>query len=287
MGVQQHWDTTPANNATADSLINWREGQAASTINDSARSLMAQVAKLRKDIAGMLVTGGGATAYTISTNESFSALADGMTVSARMHATNGASATLNVDSLGAKAIQSAVGTAVPAGALLSGAVYEFTYYAAGTAWLVRGLSAQAVGSNLIAPSGTVMLFGQNSAPTGWTKDTSLDNAALRLTSGNVGDGGTAAWDDVFKQWTISQENLPNINLTTSTDGAHAHTVPLDGNACNAGPSFNSYGPSGGVSLTDPTTSSAGNHSHTVPLGGSGTPLEFRVKWAKMIRATKD
>ncbi|NUY33304.1 tail fiber domain-containing protein [Paraburkholderia sp. JPY303] len=37
------WSTTPANNATAGA-INWAEGQAPSTVNDSARQMMADVA---------------------------------------------------------------------------------------------------------------------------------------------------------------------------------------------------------------------------------------------------
>lgn len=38
------WSTTPANNATAATNINWQEGQAPSTVNDSARQMMADVA---------------------------------------------------------------------------------------------------------------------------------------------------------------------------------------------------------------------------------------------------
>lgn len=38
------WSTTAANNATADSSINWQEGQAPSTVNDSARAMMAAIA---------------------------------------------------------------------------------------------------------------------------------------------------------------------------------------------------------------------------------------------------
>ena len=34
-------------------------------------------------------------------------------------------------------------------------------------------------------SGTVMLFRQNTAPTGWTKSSSFDNAALRVVSGTI------------------------------------------------------------------------------------------------------
>lgn len=38
------WSTTAANNASADPSINWAEGQAPSTVNDSARAMMAAVA---------------------------------------------------------------------------------------------------------------------------------------------------------------------------------------------------------------------------------------------------
>ena len=42
-------------------------------------------------------------------------------------------------------------------------------------------------------SGTVMLFVQTSAPTGWTKSTTHDNKALREISGTVGTGGSVAF----------------------------------------------------------------------------------------------
>lgn len=43
MSISQ-WSTTAANNATADPSINWKEGQAPSTVNDSARAMMAALA---------------------------------------------------------------------------------------------------------------------------------------------------------------------------------------------------------------------------------------------------
>lgn len=135
-GVQQAWSTTASSNDTADSNINWAENQAPSTINNSARAMMAALKKTLNDTSGVLVTGGTSTAYTLSTNEGFTALADGLTVTARMSATNGANATLAVDGLTARAIQTAAGTAAVAGTLLSGAVYRFTYYSSGSAWLV-------------------------------------------------------------------------------------------------------------------------------------------------------
>lgn len=138
-GVQNAWSTTPATNATADSAINAREGWAPSVVNDSVRALMSVVKKWVLDWQGALVTGGSSTAYTLTTNETLT-LADGVSVTCRMSATNGASPTLNVDSTGAVAIQSAQGTAVATGALLSGSIQKFTYYAASAAWIVNGLA---------------------------------------------------------------------------------------------------------------------------------------------------
>ena len=45
-----------------------------------------------------------------------------------------------------------------------------------------------------------MLFQQTSAPTGWTKDTSNNNRALRIVNGSVGDGGGNSFTNVLNQY---------------------------------------------------------------------------------------
>lgn len=48
------------------------------------------------------------------------------------------------------------------------------------------------------PAGTRILFHQNTAPTGWTKDTNPSlNHALRLTGGTAGWGGSQAYTTIF------------------------------------------------------------------------------------------
>lgn len=64
------WSTTPLNNQTADSRANWQEGQPASSLNNSARGVMATAAFWRDDNLGTLVaTLGAGNVYTVSTGQ--------------------------------------------------------------------------------------------------------------------------------------------------------------------------------------------------------------------------
>lgn len=123
------WSKTAATNNTADSNVNWQEGQAPSTVNDSARAMMASIAMWRDDNNGSLTTAGTSTAYTLTTNQGFtslSALAN-QTLAFTMSVTSGATPTLSVDSQTAKPIRNATGVALPTGALLAGSVYHVKY----------------------------------------------------------------------------------------------------------------------------------------------------------------
>jgi microcystin-dependent protein len=134
------WSQTAANNATADSSINWQEGQAPSSVNDSGRAMMASLAKHRDDIAGAIVTGGTATAYTISSYEAFDTLTrlGGQIIAFTPHVTNGATVTLNVDSLGAKPLRSAPATELPAGTLIQGTPYLALYNSSDASFYLHG-----------------------------------------------------------------------------------------------------------------------------------------------------
>lgn len=138
------WSQTAADNASIDATINLRERQSPGSLNDSARAMMAAVAKLRDDISGNLVTGGTSTAYTVSTNQVFSALSDGLFLSVRAHATSGASPTFSPDGLTAKPLHSSYGTALPDGGMLSGAVYWLVYDSTDDAWIVAGRDGDAM-----------------------------------------------------------------------------------------------------------------------------------------------
>lgn len=141
-----NWSQTASNNASADSTINWAEGQAPSSVNDSARSMMASVAAFRDDIAGAITTGGTATAYTVSSSQVFDTLAhlNGQMIAFVPHATStnavAVDVTLNVDSLGAKSVRMQPGVALPTGTLILGTPYVVTYNNSDGVFYLQGMT---------------------------------------------------------------------------------------------------------------------------------------------------
>jgi len=123
------WSRTASSNATADSTINYSEGQAPSSVNDSARAAMARLREFADDVTGAIVTGGTSTAYTVTSFEVFDTLAhmNGQMIAFSPHATNGATVTLNVDGLGAKPLRSAPSVELLAGTIIQGTPYVALY----------------------------------------------------------------------------------------------------------------------------------------------------------------
>jgi microcystin-dependent protein len=134
------WSKVAASNSNADTTINWAEGQAPSSINDSARAEMARVAQYRDDIAGAIVTTGTSTAYAVSSNQVFDTLAhmDGAMIAFTPHATNTGAVTLNIDSLGARGLRSSPGVDLPSGSLILGTPYVALYNNSDAVWYLHG-----------------------------------------------------------------------------------------------------------------------------------------------------
>lgn len=134
------WSQTASSDATADPTINWAEGQAPSSVNDSARAMMAAMAKYRDDVAGALLTAGTSTAYTVSSFQVFDSLAhlNGQVIAFTPHTTNGSTVTLNVDSLGAKPLRTSPGVELQAGTIIQGTPYVAVYNNSDGAFYLQG-----------------------------------------------------------------------------------------------------------------------------------------------------
>lgn len=149
------WSKTAASNASADPAVNWAEGQAPSSVNDSARGMMASVAKWRDDLYG-LTTGGTSTAYTVTTNATYATAAEmsGAVFTIIPDNTSGASPTLAVDGLTARALNVSTGVAVPTGALVAGTPYLVKYVHATTEFIVLGSPGKSLLTALDIINGT-------------------------------------------------------------------------------------------------------------------------------------
>ena len=89
----------------------------------------------------------------------------------------------------------------------------------------KGQKGEVGTTGTIFASGTRMLFQQTAAPTGWTKDTSSTNRALRLVSGTVGTGGVNTFTGQLNSTvTTSGGSVSNHTLTTTQLAAHFHDV---------------------------------------------------------------
>lgn len=199
------WSQVAATNATADSTINWAEGQAPSSVNDSARGMMAAISKYRDDIAGSIVTTGTNTAYILASNEIFDTLAHlhNQQIAFVPHTTSGGVAgtqiTLNIDSTGAKPIRLAPGVEIATGTLVQGTPYLVTYNNSDGAFYLRNLGGNPYNVPLggLLPytgasppnSAFVLPFGQAISRTTYVGLFNL-YSSIGLTTYGVGDGSS-------------------------------------------------------------------------------------------------
>src|SRR5882757_3102233 len=189
------WSKTASSNDSADASVNWREGQSPSSINDSARAMMARVAEWRDDTSGSIIATGSSTAYVIASNTVFPSF-----TAARLSqfsflapATNGAGVTLNLDGTGAQPINGVDGVPVPAGTLIASGAYTVTAFTG--EWILHSFFGQ---PNSIPIGGLTDFIGStvpNSSfvfPTGQaiSRVTYATLFALIGTTYGAGDGST-------------------------------------------------------------------------------------------------
>lgn len=160
-GAMWQWSKTASSNATADPTINWAEGMSPSSVNDSARAMMAALASWRDDISGSLATSGDPDAYTVTTNSGLpSPPPNGQMLAITVHATNQDGATLQVDGGTAYAIQTAGGINVPAGTLVAATPYRMRFQTSTNTWVLEGF----YGNPSVVPVGGVLTYTGASAP---------------------------------------------------------------------------------------------------------------------------
>jgi microcystin-dependent protein len=272
------WSQTAEDNATADPSINWQEGQAPSSVNDSARAMMASVAKHRDDIAGAIVTSGTATAYTVASYEAFDTLTrlNGQIIAFTPHATNGAMVTLNVDSLGARPLRSAPAVELLAGTLIQGTPYLALYNHSDAAFYLHGFYGNPYNVPLAAGLdywGTSTPNSSFAFPTGQEIDRTTYATLFAIVGTTYGPGnGSTTFNLPDKTGRVSAMKESSANRLTSsyfgtsgatmgaTGGSESHTLITAQLASH----------SHANTLTDPGHSHLSNFVLGGSTGGSGT-----------------
>lgn len=130
------------------------------------------------------------------------------------------------------------------------------------------------------PVGTVMLFYQNAAPTGWTISSSLNDYALKLVSASGGvTSGSVNYSTLF-----GRTATDSTTLTVNQIPSHSHPQD-DGTAYFNTPSTSSTTVQPGIATIYADTARATGTTG----GGAGHthPLDMRVKTASVILATKN
>lgn len=255
------WSRTAASNSSADSNINWAEGQPPSSVNDSARSMMASLAGYRDDIAGAIVTGGTSTAYTVTSYQIFDTLAhmSGQVIAFTPHTTNGATVTLNVDGLGAKPLRSAPSVELAAGTLVQGTPYTALYNNSDAVWYLHNF----YGANPYnVPLGAGMDYWLPTAPNSSfvfpigqaiSRTTYATLFAAMGTTHGVGDGSTTF-------------NLPDktgrVSAMKEASATRLTSSYFGGNSAN-------LGAVGGLEYHTLTTAELAQHSHANSLTDPG------------------
>jgi hypothetical protein len=157
-------------------------------------------------------------------------------------------------------------------------------------------------------SGTVMMFVQTSAPTGWTKNTSHDNKALRVVSGTAGAGGSVAFTTAFASQAVSG-SIANTTAGGTVGGTVLSEAQMPSHTHNPQSGINGDrigqdgGGQGGWGLANgpnnniyrmTSSFTGGNASHDHSFSGSahnhtftGTAINLAVQYVDVIIATKD
>jgi len=184
--------------------------------------------------------------------------------------------------------------------------------------LVAAADAAAAGA-IVTPfaSGTVVVFGQTSAPTGWTKGTTHNDKALRVVTGTVGSGGATAFTTVFGSGKTSGSHA----LTEAELAAHTHTGPSHTHTGNTGTESATHthagtltsGAGGATNASSPTINTtadtagpasgtqSANHTHAFTTDAAGTgasgstgsgtghthTVSLDLQYVDVIIATKD
>lgn len=233
---------------------------------------MGALARWYSDMDATLTSGGTGSAYTVTTNNNHSALADQSVIIFRAHAASGANATLNVDSLGAKTIKKNHDINLAANDLEANQVVVVSYNSDDDSYEL--LSSTASSST---PIGACAPYAGSSEPAGWvfcdgsTYDASANTEFQPLFDviGNTYGGSDNTDFQVPDLRGRVAAGKDNMNGSQGTGGGDADRLTSGSAASVDG---DTLGAAGGVEEHQLTEAEMPSHTHDVDgqTGGVAT-----------------
>lgn len=289
------WSQVAADNGTIDNDIDFAEFQTPSSVNDSARQLMARVAALISDTAPKRTSSGTGNNYIVSSDGAGSALVDGERVMFLPDKTNTGACTINVDGRGNKAWRPKTGVDFLPDNILTGVPVEAYYRQSTDEWLspgtgyyvaaaASGVALQTITARLPQIGDMVVSFAPTPGP-GRIRLTEATQAVLKSAYPEL----NSYLSGIGYPWgsTATHFNLPpaagyflrfaGTSSTVDTSGArtagstqsdqnksHTHSVTATGSTDERG--SHSHSASQPTGTQQVTTSGSGLYAHTDPDG---------------------
>lgn len=150
------------------------------------------------------------------------------------------------------------------------------------------------------PTGTKMLFVQTAAPTGWTKDTTHNDKALRVVSGTASSGGTSSFSAVMSSSRASNTvslggTVGATTLSWNQMPSHIHGLRLEFGAAGQpqypiGSAYNQINGNQvyGFSNVGAVESSGANwsHDHSLSINNHNHTTDLAIQYVDVIIATR-
>ena len=185
MAEIENLSTTDASNSGAAANAGFPENMNPSDVNNAARALEGMIARLYADTNGSIVTTGSSNAYVLAAARTISSYAQGQIFMFEANHANTGAATLNVDSVGAKAIVKNNDIALTANDIEAGQIVLVAYEATADNFQMLSQTAIAHMANVITTRGD-LIRGSSSAV---GERLALGGANTHLSS----DGSDAHW----------------------------------------------------------------------------------------------
>ncbi|AGF74953.1 putative phage tail fiber protein [Bartonella australis AUST/NH1] len=308
MSTIYDWSLIAPENARADEIINWAEGQPPSSVNDSARAMMQRFREYLSDNGGAIDTQFVANSYEditeirLITKSPIAAYANDIVVRFKAQGTNRGETNIALNQLLAqpvyKTTQNGLET-LTGGEIQEGGLYELVYHLGIGGDDKDGWCLTNPTFPQIFPSGFIATFAMKNVPTGWLlcdgKEYSREEYANLFAAiggiWGIGDGTTTFnipdLRGMFLRGLDSERGLDKGRVLGSRQEesfkAHTHQGTISENGGHAHKyleptkPYYSWTGQGGIhdyicgNREEKLTGASGQHSHTLTLKATGGP----------------